>query len=190
MSPPPPFTNISLAGSWSIITRETWDNHSKSLQIGLMRRGEPYGPSDPPLPPPPCPEPCHYCHVGDRCRELTITNSIIRSVNCSHHHSTTTTTSSQALITQHQLLPTRQNCKEESREISQISYRTLSLRLSQSSPLCLSTLLMFDIVLSPLSCLYCLDVWFVILMVPEWSVIIPDGTPVMGLIKWSAEPMK
>ena len=77
----------------------------------------------PPSPPPPCPEPCHYCHVGDRCRELTITNSIIRSVNCSHHHSTTTTSSSssQALITQHQLLPTRQNCKEESRNQSDLS---------------------------------------------------------------------
>ena len=48
-------------------------------------------------------------------------------------HLSTVHIASQADITQHQLLPTRQNCKEESREISQISYRTLSLRLSQSS---------------------------------------------------------
>ena len=98
----PPFTNISLTESWSIINHRR-DNQGKSLQIGLMRRGEPYG-----LSAPPCPEPCHYCHVGDRCRDLTITNSIIRSVNCSHHH--------QAAITQHKLLPRQHQHWKESKK--------------------------------------------------------------------------
>ena len=154
MSPPPPFTNISLAGSWSIITRETWDNHSKSLQIGLMRRGEPYGLSSPP-----CPEPCHYCHVDDRCRDRTRTNSIISSVNCSHrqpgwHYSTPTSS--------------HQNCKEsqESRDLCHIGLLHI---LRDFSPAQLSQLEDFLLLV-------------ILFFVSDWALCLTDNLLMFGLV--------
>ena len=175
LSPSPPFTNISPTESWSILSEK---REMETIRANLCKLAW-WG------------EVNHMVRQSPRVQSPVITAMWVTGAGSSLELTQSSDLSTVHITARLQLLNINffpgNTEPREWREWDFLLHFVTEFVLFLHSDQSLKS---FDVWYCVVPCLSCLMCWFVILMKPEWSVIIPDGTPVIALIKWSPEPMK